>query len=162
MGNGRPSSWSDSDNQVLREMWTAGASQKAIAEHFGRALGTVSGQITALGLRGVSRPKPAQVVPSVETRAARAIPATPSPASAPRPSPVAEIRPQTAPCEARPSGGKPEIIRRTRECIWVSGERPHYVACSEAAEPGKPFCTEHCKIGFTRTAYVAGVGRISA
>jgi GcrA cell cycle regulator len=56
----------------------------------------------------------------------------------------------------------PRPVRGLRECIWVSGERPRYVACSEPAVPGKPFCQAHCRIGFTRSAYVAGVGRIVA
>lgn len=56
---------------------------------------------------------------------------------------------------------QPRPPRAPRECIWISGERPHYVACSEPAVSGRPFCEAHCKVGFTKATYVSGVGRIA-
>lgn len=153
--------WTDAVIARLRALWTEGHTTVEIGRRLGISKNAVVGKAHRLNLPG--RPSPIRKDGSTRTRPrqvrservpspALAALSTPRPQAAP-PSPSASV---AVPVESvgidranapeRPAG-------RVQECCWPIGQpgRTGFRFCSDPSEPGKPYCTEHCRSAYVRT-----------
>jgi GcrA cell cycle regulator len=111
----------------------------------------------------VPLPPKASTLPPLASESADAAPApaTISPALnvAAKSDPVCNpVLPETPAPEAPPLVTAPALTlvpvvrRRTKPCSWPIGapRTPGFRFCDDDAEPGKPYCSDHCKVAFVK------------
>lgn len=138
-------SWTDERIERLKTMWSAGATASQIADELGGvSRNAVIGKAHRLGLQ--ARPSP--VKPGEDKSEVPVIAAV---AEAPK------ARPATPVALRKPSRAVPAKPQRTtlldlseKVCKWPIGHpgEVDFHFCGKAANPGFPYCSEHCAVAY--------------
>lgn len=167
--------WTEQRIETLRKLWGQGQTASQIAAILGGVTrNAVIGKAHRLGLTG--RPSPIKRETSGDAqpkrRTAAAAPArrmqpsqpipqtrhTTQPLNAPampqvsQPAPHAEAtRPAPSKSHARPAHGG------SKSCSWPMGDpkQAGFHFCGEPAEPGRPYCNQHCHIAYHKKSEAA-------
>ena len=133
--------WSDKENAELKRLWATGLSSAKIGKSMGKTKNSIIGRAHRLGLP--ARPSPIRDAKSAAIRVEKPIKPKPPILSE---LPVMKVLPAPEPVVA------PRRTFRKEECTWITGDvkKPGWYWCKEVAEPGKPFCSTHCKIAYMR------------
>jgi GcrA cell cycle regulator len=118
--------WTEERIAELIRLWEAGHS----ASHIGKVLGVSKNAVIGKAHRLKLPPRPSPIRRSATPRAPRAAPV-------PKRVPKMPARPIMR--AARAHGG-------ASSCLWPIGDpsTPDFHFCGAQAEPGKPYCLEHC------------------
>ncbi len=131
--------WTEERISDLVRLWDAGHS----ASHIGNAIGVTKNAVIgkAHRLKLPARPSPirhatAPSTPKPNPKPVSVSVSAPKPLIKARPKPV--VRAARAPRAARAHG--------VASCLWPIGDpsTPDFHFCGAEAEPGKPYCSEHC------------------
>jgi GcrA cell cycle regulator len=144
--------WTDDRINLLKQLWGQGLTASQIAERLGGvSRNAVIGKAHRLGLS--SRPSPIRGGVTPGPRPAR------KPRSAPsaRPAAGAAASPSTNAAEAAPAPAPKPAPRRvatggSKACMWPLGDpkEQNFHFCEAPAEPGRPYCAEHCAQAYQR------------
>ena len=147
-------SWTEERIERLKSMWTQGATASEIAEKLGGvSRNAVIGKAHRLGLE--ARPSP--VKPGEEHAAPAPAKAAPKAEAAPAPAPAKPAASPAPPRRLVPAKPSPEVADKTsllelndRICKWPMGHpgEPDFHFCGAAANPGYPYCVEHCGVAY--------------
>jgi GcrA cell cycle regulator len=146
-------SWTDERIALLKNGWENGKSASQIAEELGEGVtrNAVIGKAHRLGL--ASRPSP---VKASEEEPAAAPVATAAAPAAPAAAPAAPAAAAPAPAarKAARGGGKPQrtslLDLNEKICKWPIGHpgEPDFHFCGKNAQPGFPYCNDHCLVAY--------------
>lgn len=139
--------WTDERTNLLKTLWLQGQTASQIAERLGGVTrNAVIGKAHRMGLS--SRPSP------IRQRTTPRPAATPAPAaaSAPRFPAVPAAAPAPAPAPKLPAAPAIKAAPGSRGCMWPMGDpkQPDFHFCGAPAEPGRPYCSEHCTVAYHR------------
>ncbi len=140
--------WTDERIEALRALWMQGFTASQIAERLGGvSRNAVIGKAHRLGLS--ARPSP------IKRETARTLPMHRAPAAPPppMPAPAAAMPPQPPVQRAAPApapGG-------SKSCMWPLGDpkQADFHFCGAPAEPGRPYCSQHCAAAYHKRADAA-------
>jgi len=142
-------SWTPERISDLEKLWAEGHSTAEIGRRMGVSKNAVVGKAHRLGLPSRQSPidakrraprKPAtRAKPAARRVAAPAEPKAPAPAAA---------------APAAPPRKKPVRKHSGPSCQWPFGDPrlPGFHFCGAPAEPGKPYCDEHCAMAYNRVS----------
>ncbi len=152
--------WTEAVLLRLRSLWAEGHSTAEIGRRLGISKNAVVGKAHRLSLparpspitrRSCARqPRPVRsqrvTLPAIGAPVAAAL-VTAHPAANVAVQPVEAI-PINTPRTPSPRAG------RVTECCWPVGQpgQSGFRFCSEPSEPSKPYCAEHCRCAYVRTA----------
>jgi GcrA cell cycle regulator len=159
--------WTEQRIEMLRRLWGQGQTASQIATALGGVTrNAVIGKAHRLGLTGRPSPIKRDAAGGDAPRrrpAARRIAMTPQPkpmmpvqrtnvaAAQPEaaPPPAPQERARAYPARAHGAGGK--------SCSWPVGDpkQPGFHFCGEPAEPGRPYCPQHCHMAYQRKSEAA-------
>lgn len=161
--------WTEQRIEMLRRLWGQGQTASQIAAALGGVTrNAVIGKAHRLGLTGRPSPIKRDAAGGDAPRrrpAARRIAMTPPPKpmlpvqrtnvapaqseATPPPPPAPQERARAYPARAYGAGGK--------SCSWPVGDpkQPGFHFCDEPAEPGRPYCAQHCHMAYQRKSEAA-------
>ncbi len=149
-------SWTDERIATLKNGWENGKSASQIAEELGEGVtrNAVIGKAHRLGL--AARPSPVKAGDDEGAATTSPTAVAPVPAAAAHPA-----HPAAAPVAAKPAAkrsargpGKPQrttlLDLNEKVCKWPIGHpgEPDFHFCGKGAQPGFPYCNEHCLIAY--------------
>jgi GcrA cell cycle regulator len=140
--------WTDERIEALRALWMQGFTASQIAERLGGvSRNAVIGKAHRLGLS--ARPSP------IKRETARTLPMRRAPAAPPPPAPMpaAAMPPQPPVQRAAPA----PVPGSSKSCMWPLGDpkQPDFHFCGAPAEPGRPYCSQHCAAAYHKRAEAA-------
>ena len=149
-------SWTPDRIAELEKLWAEGLSTAEIGRRLGVSKNAVVGKAHRMKLPGRQSPidakRRASRRPAVKARPAPAAAPRRPAAAAPKPAPARPVAPEPAP---RPA----VTARKPRKhngpsCQWPFGDPrlPGFHFCGAQAEPGKPYCDEHCAMAYNRVS----------
>ncbi len=131
-------SWTDERISDLVRLWDAGHSASYIGNAIGVTKNAVIGKAHRLKLP--SRPSPIRHAAAPKTPKLK-----PKPVPAMAPKPVAKAPPKPVVRAVRAARAT-HAQAGSASCLWPFGDpsTPDFYFCGAEAEPGKPYCSEHC------------------
>jgi GcrA cell cycle regulator len=141
--------WTDERIEALRAFWMQGFTASQIAERLGGvSRNAVIGKAHRLGLS--ARPSP------IKRETARTLPMHRAPAAPPpipAPAPAAAM-PPPPPMQRQAA---PPVSGGSKSCMWPLGDpkQPDFHFCGAVAEPGRPYCSQHCAAAYHKRSDAA-------
>ncbi len=158
--------WTEERIAKLKQGWEGGMTATQIAEMLGEGVtrNAVIGKAHRLGLE--SRPSPVKA--AAEEASPRTAPPAPPPAAkpaeppapptaraepvvaAPPAAPVAVAKPAAKPAKGGKQARTTLLDLNEKVCKWPIGHpgEPDFHFCGKAAQPGFPYCGEHCLVAY--------------
>lgn len=133
--------WTPERIDELTRLWGDGHSASAIGKRLGVSKNAVVGKAHRLNLPARPSPIRREARPAQPARKRTSVLAVPAPA------PAVQTGPRE---EARPPMIRPREQSGGRQCQWPIGDpsKPDFHFCSASAEPGRPYCAEHCAVAY--------------
>lgn len=146
--------WTDERINLLKQLWGQGLTASQIAERLGGvSRNAVIGKAHRLGLS--SRPSPIRggVTPGPRpARKPRSAPGSRTAASASGTETGTAAAPAPTPAPAPKPAPRRVASGGTKACMWPLGDpkEQNFHFCEAPAEPGRPYCAEHCSQAYQR------------
>lgn len=140
--------WTDERIETLRSLWMQGLTASQIAERLGGvSRNAVIGKAHRLGLSARPSPIKRETARTFPLHRAPSVPAAAAPAVAPAAPPQPPVQRPAAPPQA---GG-------SKTCMWPVGDpkQADFHFCGAPAEPGRPYCSQHCAAAYHKRADAA-------
>lgn len=152
-------SWTPERIGELEKLWAEGHSTAEIGRRLGVSKNAVVGKAHRLRLPGRQSPIDPSRRQSRKPAAPRAKAATTR-----RPIPAADVKPAVAAPPPPPRPKKRAKAVSGPSCQWPFGDPrlPGFHFCGAPAEPGKPYCDEHCALAYNRVSASQADARANA
>ena len=150
-------SWTTERIAELENLWAEGLSTAEIGRRLGVSKNAVVGKAHRMRLPGrqspIERKGGANRAPAKPRAKAKAQPkpAAAPKAATPKPAPIAAAPQRSSAPPPRKRDAKPV---KGPSCQWPYGDprMDDFHFCGAPAEPGKPYCSEHCAVAYNRVS----------